>query len=258
VVDVFSEVDEFVRSDRLASVARRWLPWVGAVLVLALIGALGYWAFEKYQARNTEAASDAYADALNRISSHDLDGAYAGFAVTASKGSAVYKTLALMGEAGVRVDQNRIAEAIPLLDQAAQTAPNPVLADEARLKSALALLDTAPYAEVEGRLKPLIDSKRPFAALAREALAMAKLKAGKTQEALGDFQVLSLMADAPDDVRQRAGAAAELIQGHDTAGLADAVKLAATLPPPPPAAPQGPPQAADQDPSTNAPSDQTQ
>ena len=86
--------------------------------------------------------------------------------------------------------------------------PNPFIGDAARLKSALALLDTAPYAEIESRLKPLTDPKRPYAALAREALAMAKLKAGKTQDALGDFQVLQLMADAPEDVRQRAGAAA--------------------------------------------------
>jgi hypothetical protein len=254
VVDVFGEVDEFVRSDRLTSVARRWLPWVGGTLVLALLGALAVWAFQKYEAHNTELASSAYADALNRISSHDLDGAYAQFAVAASKGSAAYKALALMGEAGVRVDQNRISDAIPLLDEAAKAAPDLVIGDAARLKSALALLDTAPYAEVEGRLKPLTDSKRPYAALAREALAMAKLKAGKTQDALSDFQILSLMADAPDDVRQRAGAAVQLIQSHDTGGLAAIVKLAATLPPP--VAPQGPAQGAA--PGAPTSSDQTQ
>lgn len=258
MVDVFEEVDELVRSDRFASVARRWLPWIGGVLLAALIVALAVWVYQTYQARSTDAASDAYADALNRISGHDFDGAFAEFQVAASKGSRTYKALALMGEAGVRVDQGRVKDAIPLLDQAAQAAPDPVIGDEARLKSALALLDTAPYGEIEGRLKPLTDSKRPYAALAREALAMAKLKAGKTQDALGDFQVLSLMADAPEDVRQRAGAAVELIQGHDTAGLADAVKLAATLPPPAPAGQAGAPAAAPPTSAPNAPSDQTQ
>ncbi|HKT54685.1 MAG TPA: tetratricopeptide repeat protein [Caulobacteraceae bacterium] len=253
MVDVFGEVDELVRSNRLASVAKRWLPWVGAILLAALIVALCVWAFVKYQERNTEAASSAYADALNRISGHDLDGAYAEFGVAASKGSTIYKALSLMGQAGVRVDQNRIREAIPLLDEAAKVAPDPIIGDEARLKSALALLDTAPYAEVEGRLKPLTGSGRPYAALAREALAMAKLKAGKTRDALSDFQIVSLMADAPDDVRQRASAAVELIQGHGAAGLADAVKLAATLPPP---APQG--QAQGAAPNAPASSDQTQ
>ena len=55
----------------------------------------------------------------------------------------------------------------------------PLIADAARLKSALALMDTAPYADIETRLKPLLDEKRPYRIAAREALAMAKLKAGK-------------------------------------------------------------------------------
>jgi hypothetical protein len=254
VVDVFEEVDELVRSDRLFSVARRYLPWIGAVLAVAFAVALGFWAYQRYQARNTELASGAYADALDKLRAQDLNGAFTQFALAASKSSPIYKALGLMGEAGVRADQNRIPEAVDLLDQAAKAAPSPMIGDEARLKSALALLDTAPLAVVEGRLKPLTDSKRPYAALAREALAMAELKAGRTHEALGDFQVLSLMADAPDDVRNRAQVAIAVIQSGDAGGLSSAVKIAPTLPPPPP--PQPAPDAAG--PAPSGPSDQTQ
>ena len=41
---------------------------------------------------------------------------------------------------------------------------------------------------------------------------MAKLNAGRPNDALGDFQVLTLMADAPQDVRERAEAAITLIK----------------------------------------------
>jgi hypothetical protein len=66
------------------------------------------------------------------------------------------------------------------------------------------------------------------------------MNAGRTKDALGDFQVLMLMADASQDVRERAQAAIILIKGGTAAGLPATVKTALTLPPPPPqtAAPQ--------------------
>ncbi len=142
-----------------------------------------------------------------------------------------------MQQAGVRMQQKRTQDAVALFDQAAKATSDPVISDAARLKSALALLDTAPYVEVEARLKPLTDPNRPYHALAREALALAKLEAGRPQDALSDFQVLSLMTDAPQDVRERAQAAIAVIKGGTAGALPSMVKQAIALPPlPPPAA----------------------
>ncbi len=240
MVDIFEEVDEHLRSDRLGILARRYLPWIAAVLALALAIALAFWGYTSYQENNTEAASAAYADGLDKLSQGDFDAAYAKFGQAAAKATPGYQALALMQQAGVRMDQKRVAEAVALFDKAAAATSNPVIADSARLKSAFALLDTAPYGQVEARLKPLTDSNRPFHALAREALGMAKLNAGKPQDALSDFQVLTLMADAPQDVRERAEAAITLIKAGTASGLPATVKAARVLPPPPPqpAAPQ--------------------
>ncbi|HEX4199765.1 MAG TPA: tetratricopeptide repeat protein [Caulobacteraceae bacterium] len=234
MVDIFEEVDEQLRSDRLAVLARRYLPWIAGVLLLALAVALGVWGYTAYQQKNTEAASQAYADGLDKLSQGDFNAAFARFGDAAAKPTPGYKALALMQQAGVRMDQKRVPEAVALFDQAAAATSNPVIADAARLKSAFALLDTAPYDQVEARLKPLMDSDRPFHALAREALGMAKLNAGRPQAALGDFQVLSLMADAPQDVRERAQAAITLIKAGTATGLPATVKAAKTLPPPQP------------------------
>jgi hypothetical protein len=240
VVDIFEEVDEQLRSDRLAVLARRYLPWIGGILALALAIALAVWGYSSYQARNTEAASEAYAAGLDQLGQGQFDAAYAKFGEAAARHTAAYQALALMQQAGVRMDQKRAPEAVALFDKAAKATTNPVIADSARLKSAFALLDTAPYDQVEARLKPLTDSNRPFHALAREALGMAKLAAGRPNDALGDFQVLTLMTDAPQDVRQRAEAAITLIKAGTASGLPAIVKAARLLPPPPPqpAAPQ--------------------
>ena len=251
MVDIFEEVDEQLRSDRLAVLARRYLPWVGGLLVLALAIALAVWGYTSYQAKNTEAASQAYADGLDKLGQGDFDAAYAKFGEAAAKRTPGYQALALMQQAGVRMDQKRVPEAVVLFDKAAQATSDPVIADSARLKSAFALLDTAPYDQVEARLKPLTDAKRPFHALAREALGMAKLNAGRPKEALSDFQTLTLMEDAPQDVRERAQAAITLIKAGTATGLPATVKAAMTLPPPPPQ-PAAPPAGAAPDQSTPA------
>ena len=251
MVDIFEEVDEHLRSDRLVVLARRYLPWVGGVLALALAIALGVWAYTSYQEKNTEAASQAYSDGLDKLGQGQFDAAYAKFAQAAEKPTAGYQALALMQQAGVRMDQKRVPEAVVLFDKAAAATNNPVIADSARLKSAFALLDTAPYDQVEARLKPLTDANRPFHALAREALGMAKLNAGRPNDALSDFQVLTLMADAPQDVRERAQAAITLIKAGTASGLPATVKAALVLPPPPPQ-PAAPPAGAAPDQSAPA------
>lgn len=251
MVDIFEEVDEHLRSDRLAVLARRYLPWVGGALALALAIALGVWGYTSYQEKNTEAASQAYSDGLDKLGQGQFDAAYAKFAQAAEKPTAGYQALALMQQAGVRMDQKRLPEAVALFDKAAAATNNPVIADSARLKSAFALLDTAPYDQVEARLKPLTDANRPFHALAREALGMAKLNAGRPNDALSDFQVLTLMADAPQDVRERAQAAITLIKAGTASGLPATVKAALVLPPPPPQ-PAAPPAGAAPDQSAPA------
>jgi hypothetical protein len=235
VVDLFEEVDERLRSEHYLALARRYLPWIIGVLLVALAIALGFWGYTQYRAQGTMKASEAYSKGLDDLGRGDTNRAFIDFDAAANNHSAIYRSLALMQEAGVRLDQKRTAEAVTLFDAAAKAAPDIVVGDTARLKSAFALLDTASYAEVEARLKPLADQTRPYYALAREALGMAELRAGHISAARGDFAALTLLADAPDDVRQRAQAAMALIDSGTAAAIPDAVKASLTLPPAPPA-----------------------
>ena len=241
MVDVFEEVEEQLRSERYRTLALKYLPWVGGGLLLALVIALGIWGYGQYRQGGEEKASQVYATALDSLAHGDKDQAYQRFAQAASSSSAAYGALALMQEAGIRSDQQRTADAVQLFDQAAKVAPNPIIGDAARLKSALLLLDTASLAEIEARLKPLTSkTDSPYYALGREAVAMAKLRAGHTADAVSDFNVLMLLPNAPDSVRQRAGAAKALIQSGGAAGVAAVVKAALALPPAPIAAPTAP------------------
>ena len=142
-------------------------------------------------------------------------------------------TLALMQQGDLKQEAGESAAAAKLFDAAAVSAPNPIFGDLARLKAAQVLLDTAPFAQLQTRLVPLTDPKRPYSIYAKEALAMAKLMAGKTTEARRDFNVLSLSLGAPDDMRQRCQLAVALIDAGEAPSAVAAVKAAATMPPPP-------------------------
>ena len=234
MVDVFEEVEEQLRSDQYAVLARKYLPWLGGAFVVALVIALGVWGVSAMRLQNAQKASQAYAQGLESVGKGDLTGAYTQFGVAAASSSKAYKSLALMQQAGIRLNQKNTPAAVQLLDAAAKAAPSPAIADWASLKAAYLLLDTTPLAQLEPRLAPLAVSGRPFAPLAREALAVAKLMAGQTQAARSDFAVLLLTPSASEDTRTRAKIAIALIDSGSSAGLSATVKAAMTMPAPPP------------------------
>ena len=231
MTDIFEEVEEQLRSERYATLFRKWWPWALGVALAALVATFAWWGYDTWRKDQQGKASEAYASALDEARQGDAARAFADFGKVAGMGPRGYKSLALMQQGAIRIDQDKVPEAVALWDKAAEAAPDAVIGDMARLKSAFALMDTSPYAAIEGRLKPLTDAKRPFHAAAREALAMARLKAGRTKEARDDFVVLRLLPDAPESMRQRAQFAIAAIDSGSAATLPDAVKAALAAPP---------------------------
>jgi hypothetical protein len=240
LVDVFEQVEEELRSERYKRLARTWLPIGAGVGVVALIGALGWWGYQSWQTNEADKASAAYERGLEALQAGNTDGANTAFGEAADSASKGYKVLALMQQAGIAVDQNKIKEAVALFDEAAKASGDPVLSDPAALKAAYLLIDTAPLEEIQKRLEPLTADKRPFQAMAQEALAMAMLQHGKSAEAREIFVQLQLGQDAPEAVRQRAQLAVQTIDAGTFSVLPKIVTEAAKLPA---VAPQAAPQA---------------
>ena len=252
--DLFEEVEEQLRSDRYKALVRRAAPWVLTAAAVALVAALGIWGWQQYQLQITNKASEQYAAALTAGSQGDVPKATQIFTEISKSPAKAYKSMSLMQLGALKLSSGKPDDtkaAVALFDQAAAAAPDDVLGDAARLKSAFAILDTAPYAEVEGRLTPLMNDKHPYRVQAREALAFAKLLKGDDKGARGDFLVISQSLDAPEGLRQRAKAAMDLIDTGSAKAVPATVKAAMALPPPmlvgPNGAPMGvaPPQAQD-------------
>ncbi|WP_312165228.1 tetratricopeptide repeat protein [Phenylobacterium sp.] len=232
MVDVFDEVEEQLRSERYKSIALKVLPIIGGVLVVALVAALAIWGYQHFRSQAAAEASEKYAQAIEAFNSGKRDDAIRLWGEVGQGSSKAYKALALQHLGGLKLADNKTDEAVKLFDEAAEAAPNDIIGDAARLKSAFALLDTAPYKDMEARLTPLTQEGRPYRAEAREALAFSKLMAGDLAGARSDFVVIGLMADAGEAARQRAEAAKALIDSGSAKTLPAAVKAAIALPPP--------------------------
>ncbi|HEY8004071.1 MAG TPA: tetratricopeptide repeat protein, partial [Phenylobacterium sp.] len=129
-----------------------------ALAAFALLAALGIWGWQQYDQQITDKASEQYAAALTSAGQGDLTKAAQVWGEVAKSQSRAYKSLALMQLGGLKMASGKpedVKAAVALFDQAASAAPDDLLGDAARLKSAFAILDTAPFAEVEGRLAPL-------------------------------------------------------------------------------------------------------
>ncbi len=178
MTDLFDEVEEQLRSDRYRTLARKALPWILAVLAAGLVAFLAVWGWQRYREQTSNKASAEYGQALEALAKGDQAGAAKLWTDVSKSPSKAYKSLALMQLGALRLQADKPTEAVALFDQAAAAAPDDVIGDAARLKSAFAVLDTAPFRDVEARLTPLMQDGRPYRVQAREALAFAKLMAG--------------------------------------------------------------------------------
>lgn len=231
MVDVFEQVEEELRSERYRRLARTWLPILGGLLAVALVAALSWWGWQSYVSSQADKASTAYQQGIDLMQEGKAAEAKTAFAESAKAGGG-YKPLALMQQAGLVLAENKTADAVALLDEAAKAAKDPILSDIAALKATFLVMDTASLEDVQKRLEPLTGDKRPMQAFAQEALAMAQLQHGKTADARQVFVQLQLGQDVPDTVRQRAQAAVQAIDTGTAANLAAIVKAAAALPVP--------------------------
>lgn len=230
--DFIEEVEGQLRSERYRELALRLAPWFIGAFIAVVIGWVGVWGYHAWRDRNVGRASIAYDKGITALSQGDETGAFADFAALGKSGPPGYRSLALVQQGNIRLSVNKNTEAAGFYDQAAVVAPNAIFRDMARLKAALALMDVAPYPQLQTRLTALIGQGKPFDLQAREALAMAKLAAGKIEEARGDLNALTLTLGVTASMTQRAKAALAIIDFGQAGMIPRVGQAAATLPPP--------------------------
>ena len=209
--DIFREVDEEVRRERLEQLWKRYGNYItaAALVALACVGAWrGYVYWEERKAAEAGAAYEA-ASGLADAGKHSE--AEAAFAKLASEGTAGYRSLARFREAA-QLGLSDPKAAVAAYDALARDASlGQSMQDLAAVRAALLLVDTASYQDLRTRLEPLTAADRPFRHSARELLAFGAWRAGDSAAARQWIEAVVSDPTTPGSIRNRVDVLSALI-----------------------------------------------
>ena len=175
--DIFSEVDEEVRRERLQKLWDQYGYYLIAACVLLVVAVGGWRAYEWSEGKKAAEAGSAFQAAITLSSEGKNKEAEEAFAKLATTGTSSYRILAKLREAA-EVARHDPKAAVALYDKLASDGSlGRVLQDMAALRAGTILVDTAPYSEILQRLEPLTAPDRTFRHSARATLALAAWRA---------------------------------------------------------------------------------
>lgn len=209
MADIFQEIDEDLRRDRMAKLWARYGKYaIGAAVLVVAATAAGVfyqnWRQQQYQALGLKYVETTFA-------SRDGDTAKAvnGFEALAAEDKAGYGLLARVQAAALKAKGTDKEGGLAALSAiAADGTIDPVYRDLATVLAGLYSVDQAKPDETIARVKPLADGPWHFTAL--EVTALAQLKAGDKTAALKTYQELADDLGAPASLRARA---TEIVNG---------------------------------------------
>ena len=211
MADIFQEVDEEVRRERLEQLWKQYGNYIVAALILVL-ACIGAWrGYVYWQERKAAEAGAAYEAASTLADEGKRTEAQAAFAKLASDGTAGYRTLARFREAAQLGSSDPKAAVAAYDALAADANLGRSLQDLAAVRAGLLLVDTAPYQELRTRLEPLTASDRPFRHSARELLAFGAWRGGDNAAARQWIDAVIADPDTPSTIRSRVDVLAALM-----------------------------------------------
>jgi len=211
VADIFQEVDEEVRRERLNKLWQRYGHYIIAACVLVIV-AVGAWrGYEWWETKKAVEAGAAFEQAVNLAEAGKHQEAEAAFAKLASEGTAGYRLLARLREAAALGRTDRKA-AIKAYDEiAVDRSVGQVIQDLAALRVSFLLVDGSSYGDMRARLEPLTGPDRAFRHSAREVLALSAWKQGDMGAARQWTDMIITDPQTPSGARSRAEVLSELI-----------------------------------------------
>lgn len=204
MADIFHEIDEDLRRERFSRLWSRYGGYLIAFAVLIVVAVAGWRGYEWWQLKQSEASGARFETALQLALQGKNAEAEAIFVELEKDGTPGYRTLARFRSA-VELAATDPAAAVAEYDTLARTASvGPLMQNLAQVRAAMLLLDTAPLAEIESRMKPLDTPQGMFRHSAREIIGLAQYKAGNDEAAVEIFTAILNDGESPAGLRSRA------------------------------------------------------
>lgn len=211
MTDIFQEVDEEVRRERLKKLWDQYGNYLIAVCVLIVVGVAAWRGYQWWEVKQAAQAGAAFEQAVTLAATGKHQEAEAAFAKLATDGTAGYRVLARLREAA-ELSTTDSKGAVAAYDEiAADKSAGQIIEDLAAVRAGFLLVDTAPYSEIRDRLEPLAAADRTFRYSAREILALSAWKANDVTAARQWIDMIMIDPQTPTGTRSRVGVLSELI-----------------------------------------------
>ncbi|HAN63457.1 MAG TPA: hypothetical protein DCQ79_06265 [Rhizobiales bacterium] len=208
------EVDGAVRQDQYKKLWDNYGVYAlaGLLLIVAAVAAYKGWSY--WQERQAQEAGAKFSEALTLEGGTDDAKAHDLLASLAAQGPEGYRVLARFQLAAAEAKAGDLDKAVADYDALASDAgADQILQGHAALQAAALRLDKAGYAEMDRRLKGLIDSNGAWRFSARELLGLSAYRLNDMREAERQFSALIGDEDTPPNLRERADMMLALIVG---------------------------------------------
>jgi hypothetical protein len=233
------EVDEELKKQQLAELWEKYSGLILAGAVAIVLGVGGYKFMESRRLAASEAAGAQYSAAVKQLVEGKTEPASASLTAIGNGGSG-FALLAQFRLAAADVAAGKKPDAVAKYDAITRlTGVDPMMADFARLQSAMLQLDTLPLGEIQARVAGLLADTNPWRHEARELVGFAAMKANNRAEARTQFEKLISETGVPPGMAERA----RIVMGSITAQeLAEKMPVAPAVAAPaaPPATPATP------------------
>jgi len=203
VSELFDEIDEEMRAERLAKLWKEYAPYVIGVMAVVLAG-VGGWRYYTYlEAEKSAKVSVVFDRAviLSEQNNHaDAEALFNELSATAPKG---YRSLARLHAAGEVAARDVKAAARMFDDIAADSSIGVAQRQLAEIRAAGLLLDNAGYAEMLRRLERFTVPSSSFRHTAREMLALSAWREGDMASARKWVEAVQDDPETPEKIRER-------------------------------------------------------
>jgi hypothetical protein len=230
LTDIFREVEEEVRRERLEKIWKQYGDYIIAVVAVVVIAIAGFELWQRYEENRRETASAEY-NAAVQLAGSSPSAAIAAFEKIASSAPSGYATLAKFAEADTLLIAGERNRAVAIYETIGN-GDDHLIGNAARMRAAWSIVAFSPRSAIEKLVAPLTESNSPWRFVALEVLAYADYREGAYAKAQKEFEGLSSDPGAPRALRNRATAMANLVRsgGEGNFGYV-----------PPAAAPSAPP-----------------
>ena len=211
MADIFHEVDEEVRRERLQKLWDRYSIYIiaAAILIVACIG--GWRGYQWWEAKKAAEAGAAFEAAVTLSDQGKHAEAEAAFAKVAAEAPSGYRALARL-RAAAELSAHDPKQAVKAYDElAADGSLGETMQDLAAVRAGMLLVDSAPLSDMRQRLEPLSAPGRTFRHSARELLALSAWRNGDVTTAKHFIDMIAADGETPSGTRARVDILSALI-----------------------------------------------